>query len=51
MVSVARVFYHCHYFGDTLVGALLGSLITYTLHLQNTREMSLVAAQALLSRN
>lgn len=27
MVSIGRVFHHCHYFGDTLFGAFLGYLV------------------------
>jgi membrane-associated phospholipid phosphatase len=27
MVAIGRVFHHCHYFGDTLFGALLGFLV------------------------
>lgn len=27
LVGFARVFYHCHYFGDCVIGALLGYLV------------------------
>ena len=28
-VASARIFYHCHYYGDTIAGALLGVAIAY----------------------
>src|SRR5688572_291795 len=27
LVAFARVFHHCHFFGDTIIGALLGYLV------------------------
>lgn len=27
LVAIARIFYHCHYFGDTIAGGILGYLI------------------------
>ena len=30
-VAAARIFFHCHYIGDTLVGAMVGTLVTYGL--------------------
>ena len=30
-VASARIFYHCHYYGDTIAGALLGVAIAHTL--------------------
>ena len=33
LVAFGRVFYHCHYFGDTIMGALLGwAVATYFNH-------------------
>ena len=32
LVSIGRVFHHCHYFGDTLVGALLGYAVAATFY-------------------
>ena len=31
-VSAGRVYFMCHYFGDTLVGSLMGYLLTRSLH-------------------
>ena len=28
-VASARIFYHCHYYGDTIAGALLGVAIAH----------------------
>ena len=30
LVASARIFYHCHYYGDTIAGALLGVAIAHT---------------------
>ena len=32
LVAIGRVFHHCHYFGDTIVGALFGFLVVASLH-------------------
>ena len=32
LVAIGRVFHHCHYFGDTIVGALFGFLVVATFH-------------------
>ena len=29
LVALARVYYHCHYFGDTIFGAMLGYPLNY----------------------
>lgn len=31
-VAFARVFYHCHYFGDTIIGTLIGYVVAATFH-------------------
>ena len=31
-VALARVFFHCHYIGDTIFGAFVGTVITYLLN-------------------
>jgi membrane-associated phospholipid phosphatase len=32
LVMFARIYYFCHYIGDTIVGALLGILVSYTIY-------------------
>ena len=32
IVASARVFYHCHFYGDTIVGAVLGVMIANMLY-------------------
>ena len=32
LVAFGRVFYHCHYFGDTIAGALLGYGVATVFH-------------------
>ena len=32
LVAIGRVFHHCHYFGDTIVGALFGFIVVATFH-------------------
>jgi membrane-associated phospholipid phosphatase len=32
MVAIGRVFYHCHFFGDTIFGAFLGFLVVAGFH-------------------
>ena len=39
LVASARVFYHCHYIGDTVVGGLLGLFIAYLFYNFETHEM------------
>ena len=29
LIAFARVFHHCHYFGDTIVGALIGFMVAF----------------------
>ena len=44
LVAVGRIFYHCHYIGDTLAGGLLGMAIGNLLEANGSRELSLQVA-------
>ena len=44
-VACARIFYHCHYIGDTLVGALVGTAVVYTLQMFNIQSLAVMIAQ------
>ncbi len=40
LVAAARVFYHCHYIGDTVVGAFVGLFLAYLYHNLETHLIS-----------
>ena len=40
-VALGRVVYHCHYFGDTLVGAIIGTLVGQLGLFLNLNEVAL----------
>ena len=48
LVAVGRVFYHCHYFGDTLAGGILGMLIGNLLEANGSRKLSLKVAEMIV---
>jgi len=48
LVAVGRVFYHCHYFGDTLAGGILGIAIGNMLESKGSRILSLKIAQMIV---
>ena len=31
--SISRVYYCCHYFGDTIIGAIIGGVVGYTVEI------------------
>ena len=37
LVSFARVFHHCHFFGDTIVGSFLGGVVAALFHYSRLR--------------
>ena len=39
-VAAARIFFHCHYIGDTIVGAIVGTLVTYGLAILNVKSLA-----------
>ena len=44
-VAMARIFYHCHFIGDTMVGALVGTTIAYALKWMNVQVLADMIAQ------
>ena len=30
LVAISRVFHHCHFFGDTIMGAFIGFIVAFT---------------------
>jgi|LauGreDrversion4_2_1035121.scaffolds.fasta_scaffold178971_1 hypothetical protein len=44
LVALGRVFYHCHYFGDTVVGASIGITVGTVLNLAGSNKLAGVVA-------
>ena len=43
-VALARVFFHCHYFGDTVIGAIVGTTVAYSLKAVDVESVAVLAA-------
>ena len=50
-VALARIFFHCHFVGDTIVGGFLGTGITYALTNLPLEELSLSIANFVTQAN
>ena len=48
MVAFARIFYHCHYVGDTIMGAALGISVANTLNYVNVSAFAHFTAEQLV---
>ena len=46
-VALGRVYYHCHYVGDTIIGAIVGTIIGYSLKAFNIESVAVVFAKYL----
>jgi len=47
-IAFARIFYHCHYVGDTIIGAALGASVAFVLHSMGIEQVSQIAAETLI---
>ena len=48
-VAIGRVYYHCHFVGDCIVGSIVGTVVAYFVHEINLAELvSRPLAQAII---
>ena len=49
LVATARVYYHCHYVGDTVVGGCLGLFLAYLFYNLETHVMANYVVRQILN--